>query len=166
MLTADGRVDCCPPVFAPALARAHELFAAAAAEPDGLKLITRRDRWMMNSWFRNIDRLQRPGRDSNPLYMHPDDAATRGLDDGSVALASNRHGEVEVTVRFDPELRPGVVAMSHGWGNERTTGMSRAQARPGVNCNVLLPAGAGSFEPLSSQAHMTGVPVEVAPVSQ
>ncbi|HEX4904461.1 MAG TPA: molybdopterin-dependent oxidoreductase [Acidimicrobiales bacterium] len=166
VLTADGRIDCCPPVFAPALARAHELFVAMASEPDGLKLITRRDRWMMNSWFRNIDRLQRAGRDDNPLYMHPDDAAARGLDDGATALASNCHGEVEVTVRFDAELRPGVVAMAHGWGNERTSGMSRAQGRPGVNCNVLLPAGAGSFEPLSSQAHMTGVPVEVAPVSR
>lgn len=164
VLTDDGRVDCCPPVFAPALARAHQLFAALAAEPDGLKLITRRDRWMMNSWFRNIDHLQRSGRDSNPLYLHPDDAAARGLADGDPALASNRHGEVEVTVRFDPALRPGVVAMSHGWGNDQTSGMTRAQARPGVNCNVLLPSGAGSFEPLSSQAHMTGVPVEVAAI--
>jgi len=30
-----------------------------------------------------------------------------------------------------------------------------------VNANQLLPVGAGSFEPLSSQAHMTGVPVRV-----
>ena len=166
VLTEDGRVDCCPPIFGPALARAHELFAAMAAEPDGLKLITRRDRWMMNSWFRNIDHLQRGGRDSNPLYLHPDDAAARGLEDGATALASNQFGEVEVTVRFDAELRPGVVAMSHGWGNEKTSGMTRAQSRPGVNCNVLLPVGLDSFEPLSSQAHMTGVPVEVAPVGQ
>ena len=170
VLTDDGRVDCCPPIFAPALDRAHALFTSMAAEvsehPTRLKLITRRDRWMMNSWFRNIDHLQRAGRDSNPLYLHPDDAAARGLADGDAALASNQHGEVEVTVRLDPELRPGVVAMAHGWGNERTSGMSRAQSRPGVNCNVLLPSGAGSFEPLSSQAHMTGVPVEVARVGR
>jgi hypothetical protein len=40
--------------------------------------------------------------------------------------------------------------------------MSVAAARPGVNPNALLPSGPGSFEPLSSQAHMTGVPVDVA----
>jgi hypothetical protein len=40
--------------------------------------------------------------------------------------------------------------------------MTFASATPGVNCNVLLPSGPGSFEPLSNQAHMTGVPVEVA----
>jgi hypothetical protein len=33
---------------------------------------------------------------------------------------------------------------------------------PGTNCNALLPSGPGSYEPLSSQAHMTGVAVEVA----
>ena len=52
--------------------------------------------------------------------------------------------------------------MAHGWGNHDTTGMSRARTRPGVNVNALLPTGPDSFEPLSSQAHMTGVPVEVA----
>jgi hypothetical protein len=42
--------------------------------------------------------------------------------------------------------------------------MRVAQASPGVNASALLPNGQGSFEPLSSQAHMTGVPVEVAPL--
>jgi hypothetical protein len=32
-----------------------------------------------------------------------------------------------------------------------------------VNCNVLLPSGPGAFEPISNQAHMTGVPVDVVP---
>jgi hypothetical protein len=40
--------------------------------------------------------------------------------------------------------------------------MRTARERPGVNCNALLPAGPGSFEPLSNQAHMTGIPVEVS----
>jgi hypothetical protein len=33
-----------------------------------------------------------------------------------------------------------------------------------VNCNRLLPTGPGSFDALSGQAHMTGVPVEVEAV--
>lgn len=159
--TPDGKVDCCPPVFAPALERAHAIFASLRDEPRGLKLITRRDRWMMNSWFRNLDRMQRGDRDSNPLFMHPDDASERGLVDGAAATVANGNGSVDVVVRFDPELMSGVVAMAHGWGNQDTTGMSRAQTRPGVNVNALLPTGPDSFEPLSSQAHMTGVPVEV-----
>jgi anaerobic selenocysteine-containing dehydrogenase len=160
--TTDGRVDCCPTVFGPAIDRAHALFADLASEPDGLKLITRRDAWMMNSWFRNVPRMTKPGRDDNPLFMHPDDASARGLQEGASARVWNEHGEIEATVGFDPDLMPGVVAMSHGWGNNSTSGMRVAQAHPGVNANALLPSGPGSFEPLSSQAHMTGVPVEVA----
>jgi hypothetical protein len=34
----------------------------------------------------------------------------------------------------------------------------------GTNPNVLLPPGVGSYEPLSSQAHMTGIPVTVEPL--
>jgi hypothetical protein len=58
----------------------------------------------------------------------------------------------------------GVVALTHGWGNQRTPGMSLAQRTPGVNANALLPVGPDSFERLSSQAFMTGVPVELAPL--
>lgn len=163
--TSDGRVDCCPPIFEPALARAGEIFAELRDEPPGLKLITRRDAWMMNSWFRNIDRMQRPGRDSNPLFMNRVDAAERGLAEGDLVTVSSASGEVQAEVRFDDDLLTGVVSMAHGWGNRRTSGMKVAQSHPGVNCNVLLPSGPGSFEPLSSQAHMTGVPVEVRAVA-
>jgi hypothetical protein len=58
----------------------------------------------------------------------------------------------------------GVVALAHGWGNQRTPGMRVAQRTPGVNANALLPVGRGSFEPLSSQAFMTGVPVSMIPL--
>ena len=45
--------------------------------------------------------------------------------------------------------------------------MRVAQRDPGVNPNALLPVGPGSFEPLSSQSYMTGIPVELiaAPLS-
>jgi hypothetical protein len=36
-----------------------------------------------------------------------------------------------------------------------------AHNTPGANQNALLPSGVGSFDPLSNQAFMTGVPVEV-----
>lgn len=159
--TEDSRVDCCPPTFAPALVRAHEIFAEFEAEPDGLKLIHRRDGWMMNSWFRNLPRMQKGGRTNNPLYMHPSDATALGLDAGSVVRVHNVNGEIEATIDFDEDLMPGVVAMSHGWGQKNNPGMPVAQAAPGSNCNALLPSGVGSFERLSSQAHMTGIPVVV-----
>ena len=55
----------------------------------------------------------------------------------------------------------GVVSMVHGWGHRASPRLRVATASPGSNPNALLPTGPGSFEPLSSQAHMTGIPVTV-----
>ncbi len=160
--TPDKKVDCCPPVFAEALARCEAICRELEAErPDQLKLITRRDAWMHNSWYHNVPGMKRPGRLENPLYMNPADAAERGLADGALVRCRNPHGAIEASVAYDAELMPGVVAMTHGWGNRETPGMRVAQRHPGVNANALLPTGPGSFEPLSSQAFMTGVPVEI-----
>lgn len=161
--TADGRVDCCPSAFAAALTRLATEFHARASEPAGtLRLISKREARMMNSWYANVARLKTRAFADNPLHMHPADAAARGLADGARACIRNVHGEIEATIRHDADLVPGVVAMMHGWGQQQTHGMHVAQATPGVNCNRLLPTGPGSFDPLSGQAHMTGIPVEVA----
>ena len=58
----------------------------------------------------------------------------------------------------------GVVSMVHGSGHAASPRLRVAAADPGANPNVLLPIGEGSFEPLSSQAHMTGIPVRVRAV--
>jgi anaerobic selenocysteine-containing dehydrogenase len=163
--TEDQKVDCCPATFAEALTNAATIFAELQAEPDGFKLIHRRDSWMMNSWLRNLPRMQKGGRTTNPLWMHPSDAEGRGVRAGDAVRVFNANGVIEAVVDYDDALMPGVVAMSHGWGQAKNPGMSVAQQAPGVNCNVLLPSGPGSFERLSSQAHMTGIPVEVEPIS-
>ena len=112
----------------PRSSAAHAIFAELAAEPRGLKLITRRDAWMMNSWFRNVPRMTRRGRDDNPLFMHPDDAAERGLAEGVDGPGLERARRGRRGDRFDPDLMPGVVAMAHGWGNRGTSGMRVAPA--------------------------------------
>ncbi len=163
--TPDRRVDCCPTAFAAALERAERIFRELEAEPASqLKLISGRESLMHNSWFANVARFKRGDGGRNYLYMHPEDAAERGLlDRGRVRVAS-AHGALEVELRTSADLRRGSVALVHGWGNRQTAGMSVAQRTAGVNSNRLLPTGAGSFEPLSSQAHMTGVPIEVSPI--
>lgn len=159
---ADKKVDCCPAAFADALGRAHLLFEALETEEDStFKLITRRTIYMHNSWLQNMKSLKRPAHETNPLYMNPIDANVAGLDDGDNVRVSNKFGEIDAQVRFDDSLRQHVVAMTHGWGNQRTNGMSTAQAYPGVNVNRLLPTGPGSYEPISNQSFMTGVSVSI-----
>lgn len=161
--TPDQRVDCCPPTFAEAIDRCHRFFDEANASRDGdrLLLIHGRDPWMHNSWFANVSRMKRPGRHTNPLSMHPDDAAARGLVDGQPIRVTSASGEIDSTVALDEALMPGVVSMVHGWGHRASPSLGIASTYPGSNPNALLPIGEGSYEPLSSQAHMTGIPVTV-----
>ena len=86
----------------------------------------------------------------------------RGSDTASMHCPTT--GELEAFVTLDDELMPGVVAMAHGWGNAGSTGLSVAGRHPGVNANRLLPSGPESFEPVSNQAFMTGIPVDVSPL--
>lgn len=162
--TAVGaRFDACPPAMRTAFARAHELFEEHLSEAnDALKLITRRTHYMLNSGFQNLKVLRdaRGGR-TNPLYMNPRDALERGLREGQWVIVRNANGELRAELALDEHLREGVVAMSHGFGNERTTGMPVAQSKPGVNVNELSPTGAGSFDPIGGMGHLTGIAVEV-----
>ncbi len=160
--TEGGRVDCCPEAFAGALERAEGLFEEALElGTDQLLLITRRDKYMHNSWYANVELMKRAGPDRTFVYLHPEDAARLGLAEGVAARISNAQGGLQAEVKLDADLRPGVVAIPHGWGNAETPGMAVAQKTAGENVNVVLPSGPGSFEPLSSQAHMTGIPVSV-----
>ena len=157
-----GRIDCCPPLFEKALQRAEALFNELLAEPaDQLKLITRRTNTMLNSWFANLPSFKRDYALDNPLYMNPEDARRLGFDESAEVRVESASGVVIAILRLDDSLRPGVVAMTHGWGHGASPALKVANNHPGVNVNALLPTGVGSFEPLSNQAHMTGIPVEV-----
>ena len=160
--TGDGKVDCCPPIFLPALERCRALFDETRRKGrDVLRLVQKRDAWMHNSWFSNLERMKRNGRTSNPLGMNPADLQRLGLSDGEAVAVASEHGSVHTTVEADDDLMVGVVSMVHGWGHAASPRMRVAAASPGANPNALLPIGDGSFEPLSSQAHMTGIEVTV-----
>jgi anaerobic selenocysteine-containing dehydrogenase len=160
--TQDRRVDCCPTLFGEALERAEQLFRELEGESEGtLKLISRRDDRMHNSWYHNVERFKRGRAGRNPLHLHPEDAETHGVGEGERVRVESDHGELVLTVALDPTLMRGVAALTHGWGNRDTAGMRVAQRHPGVNANALLPSGPGSFEPLSNQAFMTGVPIRI-----
>lgn len=67
-----------------------------------------------------------------PLEMHPDDAAARGLADGTTVRVWNDGGEVHLTLRLTPAVRPGCVFSAKGaW--LRTSGN-------GQTINALMPA--------------------------
>ena len=165
--TDDQRVDCCPTLFSDALKQAADIFAelqqdAGKVPSANLQLINLRTHYMHNSWYQNVPQLKREGQQDNPLHMAPEDIARLGLAAGTPITVRSASGALQACVHPDDTLRPGVVAMVHGWGNQQTPGLALAHQHPGTNVNVLLPSGPGSYEVLSNQAFMTGIPVQVS----
>ncbi len=123
--------------------------------------MTRRAVGTHNSWTHNIAAFAAPG--TNLLYMHPEDAVQRGLEDGAVADVSTPVATVRLPVKYLPDLMPGTVALPHGWGHQHATGLSIASRTRGVNVNLLAADGPDGIERMSGMAHLTGFPVEVRP---
>jgi anaerobic selenocysteine-containing dehydrogenase len=159
--TETGRVNCCPETFTEAQVTCAAIFHDLQDEDEAqLKMISRRTNYMINSWFHNVPSLKRPKHQNNPLYIHPDDARSRNLGDGSAVRVQNDHGSINTIVALDDTLRPGTVAITHGWGYHGKK-MKVAAAHAGTNANDLLPTGPGSYEKVSNQSFMTGIPVDV-----
>lgn len=150
-----------PEAFRSTLDRAHALLKVHEAEGSGFRLITRRGRNTVNSTLNNV-LSGRDDDDPTPLWIHPDDGRRLHLEPGDKATIRNDFGSIKARVRFDPNLRPGVVAMTHGFGNASTPGMPQAMKRPGVNVNALTPTGPDSFDAVSCMSQVTGIPVEVS----
>lgn len=161
---ADRKVDCFPQSFVEAglFDLCEEIFGELEREPDGaLKLIMMRTPYMHNTWLSNVDRLRSGKQSVNPLHMCEPDAAARGLHNGDRVRVHNGYGEVVTRLEITDKLRPGVVALSHGYGHAKAPGLSTASGKPGVNFNRLAPSGIGSFETISNVQWLTALPVEV-----
>jgi anaerobic selenocysteine-containing dehydrogenase len=63
-----------------------------------------------------------------PLGLHPDDAAARGLADGAAIRVFNDLGEVHTVARLDEDLRPGVVSLPKGIWSHNTENGNTANA--------------------------------------
>jgi anaerobic selenocysteine-containing dehydrogenase len=126
----------------------------------GMVLIGRRQLRSNNSWMHNIEPLVK-GKDRCTMHVHPDDAARLGLADGAVARVRSRVGEIDAPVEVTDAIMPGVVSIPHGWGHSAPGArMSVAAEHAGVNSNVL--ADELEVEPLSGNAVLNGIPVEVS----
>ena len=132
-------------------------------DDEGLLLIGRRHVRSNNSWMHNINVLVK-GKSRTALFMHPDDAATRKIADGSTVLIASEVGEVETAVELTDDLMPGVVCLPHGWGhNVEGTRMAIAREQVGANMNELIDDSITDVP--SGNGVLNGVPVTVAPVA-
>jgi anaerobic selenocysteine-containing dehydrogenase len=128
---------------------------------DGLVIVGRRQLRSNNSWLHNSERLVK-GPMRCTLLIHPDDAAARGLRDGSSARIATARGAIVLPVEITDAMMRGVVSVPHGWGHSRKgSKLSVASRVAGASLNdVLDPAIA---DELSGTSALTGQPVEVQP---
>jgi anaerobic selenocysteine-containing dehydrogenase len=156
--TRSGKVELLPGPIADDLPR---LRRALAERPADLVLVGRRHLRSNNSWLHNIPVLT-GGSNRCTLHLHPRDAARLGVRDGQTVRVKGAGGEVTAPAEVTDTVRPGVVSLPHGWGHDRPgTRLGHASREPGANVNQLLDG--RLLDPLSGNAVLNGVPVEVAP---
>jgi formate dehydrogenase len=114
--TTDGKVQLAPlPILREARASIGPLFEREKSSANALKLITKRHVTTHNSWTHNHESFVRgTDRDTNHLYVHPEDARRLGLEEGALADVSTDVATVRLPVRLLDELMEGTVALPHG----------------------------------------------------
>jgi anaerobic selenocysteine-containing dehydrogenase len=109
----------------------------------------------------NVPHLVR-GKERCTMHVHPRDASRLALGDGERATVRSSAGSIEIPVEVTDAIMPGVVSIPHGWGHDEPgVRLTVAAGHAGANSNVL--ADETSVDPLSGNAVLNGIPVEVAP---
>ena len=159
LCTPSGKVELTPEYL---LADVPRLRDSAARMPNGgFLLIGRRHIRSNNSWMHNIDVLVK-GKERCTLQISDEDAQRLGLSGDARVKVSSAAGTLTVPVEVTDSIMPGVVSLPHGWGHDlEGSALSVAAERPGVNTNRLS---TGAMDPISGNAILNGIPVEVAPV--
>ncbi len=114
-------------------------------------LTVRRHREVMNSTGTDYEATNKRFAGS-PLYIHPSDMQTLGVDRGDLVAIVRANKKLRARAVPDSDLRPGVVAMSHGWSGE--------PGRPDVATNLLVDADRGA-QSINRMPIMTGIEVSL-----
>jgi len=111
--TPSGRVELSGAAcLAAGLSAVSEARVQPVTEALPLRLVSPKARLRVHSqlgalpWFRE--------RDERALWMHPRDAAARGLEDGSRVEVSSAQGRVRCACRVTEDVLPGVVSLTAG----------------------------------------------------
>jgi anaerobic selenocysteine-containing dehydrogenase len=94
---------------------------------DGLVLISAAGRFFLNSTFGSLswhEKKMGPPR----IHLHPDDAAARGLADGTAVRVHNERGAFDAAVLVDDAARPGVAFTFKAYWARRSKGGTTVNA--------------------------------------
>lgn len=156
--TQSGKIEVVPDIMRTDLDRLEQ-----SLERDwdsSIVLVGRRHVRSNNSWMHNLTILTK-GRNRCTLQIHPDDADRLGIRDGEPALVASRVGEVLIDAEVTDGIRPGVVSIPHGFGqNMPGVKLRVASEYRGVNTNMLTDE--YFRDEISGNIALNGVPVTVS----
>jgi anaerobic selenocysteine-containing dehydrogenase len=157
--TTSGKVELAPEAIVADVPRLRSALDRAANGQ--VVLVGRRHLRSNNSWMHNVPRLV-SGPERCTVHVHPDDADRFDLIDGEPARVRSESGSIEIQVEVTDGVMPGVVSIPHGWGHDVDgIQLSVAREHAGSNSNVL--ARSDLIDPLSGNAVLNGIPVELEP---
>jgi anaerobic selenocysteine-containing dehydrogenase len=114
---------------------------------EGYLLICRRNPHVYNTMCHELP--QAPTE--NTAFLHPDDLADEGIEQGERIIVRSAHGQIEVAAGGDDKLRRGVLSITHGFGGKSG----------GASVNELLST-AETTDRVARIPRMSAVPVSVA----
>jgi len=164
LFTHDKTINLAPAECLDELRKLQETLSADGHVSDSaafdLRLVGRRDPRTNNSWMHNCYRLVK-GKERCLALVHPQDAESRGINDGDLVKVSSRVGSIGIPVALSEEMMPGVISIPHGWGHQMDgvkLGVARQHA--GVNTNILTDE--HLLDTLSGNAALNGIPVSLS----
>ena len=96
-----------------------------------LRYHTPHGRWSIHSTWRDSEKMLRLQRGEPAVYLHPDDAQARGIEDGDTVELYNDLAEVEAVAKIYPSSEPGTARMYFAW--------EKYQFPDHENFNALVP---------------------------
>jgi anaerobic selenocysteine-containing dehydrogenase len=103
----------------------------------GYLLIGKRHLRDNNSWMHNSELLQK-GKNRCLLFINPIDAAKENISNDELIEVSSRVGKVKIPISITEDMMPGVLAMPHGYGHNKSgIRLNIASKKAGVSVNDL-----------------------------
>lgn len=120
-----------------------------------LRYCSSKSRARTHSIHGNQDRLGRV--DPDDIWMHPTDAAPRGIADGDEVLASSPHGATRMTVRVTDDIAPGVVSIKEGaWFQPGADGVDVSGCANALTADGSAPSGAMTYNSNAVEVRKAG----------
>ena len=127
-----------------------------------LHLLTSHPKYRLHNQFNHVKALREyyTIADREPIDIHPDDAATRGIKPGDVVRLFNDRGELLAGANVTADIMPGVVKVSEGgWYDPVERGKMKSLCKYG-NANVVVKDKPTSGFAQANNANTTLIQVE------